>query len=264
MHSVDAVAEENGSVIDALPGTGTLVIPADDAYSTAWAQRAGQRRVLRFGVQGADVMATEVQWTLDHWRFVLQTPLGAGPVQLHLAGRHNVLNAAAAAAAACAAGVGLPAITQGLSAFVAVQGRSMMQTLRFGAHSLILINDTYNANPDSVLAAVDVLKECEQPALLVLGDMGEVGHEGPEFHRQVGQYAGQVGIDLYTHGALSVHAQQAHGRAVHHETLEALNEAVCLAATQHRSILVKGSRFMRMERVVSALLQHHKEFEHAA
>jgi UDP-N-acetylmuramoyl-tripeptide--D-alanyl-D-alanine ligase len=186
------------------------------------------------------------------WQLELHTPAGAAPVWLRVAGEHNVRNALAATACALAAGAPLAAVVQGLQDFEPVKGRSQVRTLRGGA---TLIDDTYNANPDSVRAAIDVLAGLPAPRWLVLGDMGEVGGEGPRFHAEVGAYARERGVDaLWTAGAACAEAARAFGAAArHHERVEALVDAVVLAPPPFASVVVKGSRFMRMERVVEAL-----------
>ena len=254
MGTVQAVAEENGAVLSALPANGVAVFPADEPYTALWADLAGGRTVSRFALQGAEVSAAVVLWQSGAWQFTLKTPQGTAPVRLHIAGRHNVKNALAAAACALAAGVPLTAVVQGLQAFEPVKGRSRALTLRGGAVSVV--DDTYNANPDSVRAAIEVLAELPGPRLLVLGDMGEVGNQGPQFHVEVGSYAAERGIDaLYTLGDLSVHADQAFGRGKHFADMASLQTEVAARWTDFASIVVKGSRFMKMERVVETLVQ---------
>jgi UDP-N-acetylmuramoyl-tripeptide--D-alanyl-D-alanine ligase len=176
-------------------------------------------------------------------------------VHLHIAGRHNVKNALAASACALAAGLPLAAVAQGLLAFEPVKGRSRAWTLQAASGDITLVDDTYNANPDSVRAAIDVLAELPAPRLLVLGDMGEVGNQGPEFHTEVGAYAAERGLDaLYTLGHLSLHASEAFGPAQHFADMDGLLGVVTAQMGQFKSVLVKGSRFMQMERVVQALL----------
>jgi UDP-N-acetylmuramoyl-tripeptide--D-alanyl-D-alanine ligase len=254
MGTVQAVAEENGAVLSALPANGVAVFPGDEPYTALWAALASARPTSRFALQGADVSAAVVLWQSGAWQFTLKTPQGTAPVRLHIAGRHNVKNALAAVACALAAGLPLTAVVQGLQAFEPVKGRSRALSLRAGTVSLV--DDTYNANPDSVRAAIDVLAELPAPRLLVLGDMGEVGNQGPQFHAEVGGYAAERGIDaLYTLGDLSVHADQAFGRGVHFADMAALQAEVAARWTDFASIVVKGSRFMKMERVVETLVQ---------
>jgi murE/murF fusion protein len=250
MATVDAVARENGSALTALPADGTAVFPADDVFTPLWREMAGQRQVLTFALDGAaDVTAAAATWQADHWAISLQTPAGATTTTLHLAGRHNVKNALAATACALAAVAPLAAVAQGLAAFVPVSGRSQAQRLRLLGREVTLVNDSYNANPDSVLAAIDVLASLPAPRWLVLGDMGEVGNSGPAFHAEVGAAARSKGIDVvWTAGTLSVHAGATRHFADAAALVAALGEAPPAA-----SVLVKGSRFMAMERVVQAL-----------
>jgi UDP-N-acetylmuramoyl-tripeptide--D-alanyl-D-alanine ligase len=173
---------------------------------------------------------------------------------LSIAGRHNVKNSLAAAAAALSAGVSASAVVAGLQAFEPVKGRSKVLRLAVQGRSVTLVDDTYNANPDSVRAAIDVLTELPSPRLLVLGDMGEVGNQGPQFHAEVGAYAAECGIEaVYTLGDLCQFAGQAFGDARHFADMDSLLAAVQQSAAQFLSIVVKGSRFMKMERVIEAL-----------
>jgi len=256
MHSVRAVAEENGAVLQALPSDGVAVFPADDAHTDVWRQMAGSRPVLTFGAQG-NVQATSAQRTGLGWQGQMSCPgrQVAFDFVLQVPGEHNLRNAMAATACALAAGVSVAAIARGLADFRPVSGRSQVQTLNLGQRRLTLIDDTYNANPDSVRAAIDVLAQLPGPHLLVLGDMGEVGTQGPEFHAEVGRYARERGIEHFlTLGPLAEMAARAHGLAQHHPQIDSLCQAVQERCLQVSSVLVKGSRFMRMERVVQHLL----------
>ncbi len=255
MATVEAAARENGAVIEALASDGTAVFPADDPFTPLWRELAGARRVLGFALQGEAEVRGEAAWHGTHWAMALHTPQGTAHLALRLAGQHNLKNALAAAACTLAAGVPLDAVRAGLEAFEAVKGRSMLHRLPRAAGTLTLVDDSYNANPDSVRAAIDVLASLGGPRWLVLGDMGEVGTQGPAFHVEVGAYARQRGIEhFWTAGELSAHAAEAFGeRARHFDDVVALLDAL-LQAPQAASALVKGSRFMRMERVVAALL----------
>jgi UDP-N-acetylmuramoyl-tripeptide--D-alanyl-D-alanine ligase len=250
MASVEAVARENGAAIEALPADGIVVVPADDAYTPLWRGLAGARRVWTFALDGtpADVHARGV-WQHAGWALTITTPTGDVSATLGIAGLHNVKNAAAAAACALAAGVPLSAVGAGLSAFRPVKGRSQAQALSLGGRSVTLVDDSYNANPDSVIAAIDVLAALPAPRWLVLGDMGEVGERGPEFHAEVGAYARRRGIEtVWTAGTLTAHVQADR----HFADAPALVQALA-AAPAAASVLIKGSRFMGMERVVAAL-----------
>jgi UDP-N-acetylmuramoyl-tripeptide--D-alanyl-D-alanine ligase len=260
MGTVEAVAHENGAVLQALPLKGVAVFPADEDFTAVWQELSGQRVKRCFAMASAsdaDVRAAVVVWQSGAWQFTLKTPEGTAPVHLHIAGRHNVKNALAATACAMAAGVPLAAVVQGLVAFEPVKGRSRALVLQMGAEEITLVDDTYNANPDSVRAAIDVLAELPAPRLLVLGDMGEVGNQGPEFHAEVGAYAAERGIDaLFTLGDLCVHSAQAFGAARHFADMDSLLLAATGSLGEFRSVVVKGSRFMKMERVVQALQSH--------
>ena len=260
MGTVEAVAYENGAVLQALPPEGVAVFPADDVYTSIWQGLSAGRSQRCFAMTSdadADVRAAVVVWQSGAWQFTLKTPEGTAPVRLHIAGRHNVKNALAATACALAAGVPLAPVVQGLMAFEPVKGRSRALVLHSGDLDITVIDDTYNANPDSVRAAIDVLAELPAPRLLVLGDMGEVGNQGPEFHAEVGTYAADRGIEaFYTLGDLCLHSAQAFGAARHFEDMDSLLTAVTVPLSEFRSVVVKGSRFMKMERVVQALQSH--------
>ena len=254
MASVEAVARENGSAIEALSPTGVAVFPADDLHAPLWHELAGQRPALTFALQGEADVTCHAEWNADHWALMLHTPAGTTTLSLHVAGWHNVKNALAATACALAAGCPLHSIARGLEAFVPVKGRSQVKVFTRNGHSVTLIDDTYNANPDSVRAAIDVLAAMPGPRWLVLGDMGEVGEQGPTFHREVGAYAKERGVEsLWTVGAASVHAALAFGSARHFSTVADLIEALP-QAPDCMAVVVKGSRFMKTEQVVAALL----------
>jgi len=254
MTSVEAVARENGAVIEALGPLGVAVFPADDDYAPLWHTLAGERPTITFALQGEADVTGDAQWHGHHWAMTLRTVAGDCTLVLHVAGLHNVKNALAAAACTLAAGVPLDAIARGLEAFSPVKGRSQVKSFERDGRVVTLVDDTYNANPDSVRAAIDVLAGLPGPRWLVLGDMGEVGDKGPQFHHEVGAYAKQRGIEsLWTAGLLSTHASAAFDHARHfddvHALLAALPDAPACA-----SMLVKGSRFMKMEQVVNALM----------
>lgn len=253
MASVEAVARENGSVISALPADGTAVFPADDAHAAVWRGLAGARRVTTFATDAAADVTAEARWSVDHWDMTLITPAGRAALALRVAGMHNVRNALAATACALAAGCPLEAVVRGLQAFEPVKGRSQLKRLVRGGIEVTLVDDSYNANPDSVRAAIDVLAALPGPRWLVLGDMGEVGDQGPAFHTEVGAYAKLRGIEhFWAAGALCRHAAQAFDGARHFDDAPALIAALG-DAPQAAAIVLKGSRFMKMERVVAAL-----------
>jgi UDP-N-acetylmuramoyl-tripeptide--D-alanyl-D-alanine ligase len=256
MRTVADVAAEHAALPRALPAGGVAVLNADDAFVGVW------RDAVAPG-------AAAVEFALDHPAAVrgrhtgatgaldLMTPAGDFTVRLGTRGRHNAANALAAATAALAMGVPVAAVVRGLEAFRPVAGRLVALT---GSSGAAVIDDTYNANPDSVRAAIDVLAAAPPPRWLVLGDMGEVGAQGPGFHREAGAYAREAGIEkLYSAGPLAAEAAEEFGReARHFGSVEELTAQVvadaAVSATAGTTILVKGSRFMRMERVVGALI----------
>ncbi|MES2190556.1 MAG: UDP-N-acetylmuramoyl-tripeptide--D-alanyl-D-alanine ligase [Pseudomonadota bacterium] len=269
MATVEAVAAENGSVITALDASGVAVFPADDTYTSLWKSLAGSRKILTFSEAGpADVTGT-ANWSGISWQVQARTPSGPVAFALQIAGRHNVKNALAATACALAAGVPLASIAAGLTAFEPVKGRSRAALVTLGTKTINLVDDTYNANPDSMRAAIDVLAELPRPRLLVMGDMGEVGNQGPEFHQEAGRYARERGIDkLFALGEQSALASSSFGPGCHFPDIDSLNQAVLAELAGLGSVLVKGSRFMKMERAVQAITSHtqqHPEGErHAA
>ncbi len=198
MASVEAVAQENGSAIAALPADGVAVFPQDDAHAGSWRELAAGRRCVTFGLPAdgvADVRLQSAEWSTDSWNVRAATPAGALRYRLSAPGMHNVLNSLAAVAVAGAAGIELSSIAEGLSAFSPVAGRSAMFSLALGERRMTVVDDSYNANPDSVHAAIELLAGLPGPHLLVLGDMGEVGDQGAQFHREVGAAARRRGID---------------------------------------------------------------------
>ena len=254
MATVEAVALENGAAISALGASGVAVFPADDEHAPLWHQLAGTRPMLTFALTGAADLTCHAEWSGDHWAVLLQTPAGAVTTTLFVAGWHNVKNALAATACALAAGCPLDAIGRGLEAFEPVKGRSQVKAFVHHGRSCTLIDDSYNANPDSVRAAIDVLVGLPGPRWLVLGDMGEVGDHGPAFHREVGAYAKARGIDaLWTVGHASADAAIAFSGARHFDAVPSLLAALA-QAPDCAAVVVKGSRFMAMEQVVAALL----------
>ncbi|PLC55442.1 UDP-N-acetylmuramoyl-L-alanyl-D-glutamate--2,6-diaminopimelate ligase [Pollutimonas nitritireducens] len=265
MHTVEAVAKENGAVIEALPRDGAAVFPGDDQYTALWTALAGERKIVDFGFDSqfavyADQIHAESTRTLCR----LHTPAGNADLALGAPGLHNLRNALAAAACACAAGAGVTDIVKGLEAFNPVSGRMQPRQLAGGFQ---LIDDTYNANPDSVRAAIDVLAQLPGKTVLVLGDMAEVGADSTAMHAEVGAYAMEKGIGvLLAFGPACAHAAHAFGPAARaFENIDELNHHLMTLLPAH--ILVKGSRSTRMERVVRALekqlMNQHEETRHA-
>jgi UDP-N-acetylmuramoyl-tripeptide--D-alanyl-D-alanine ligase len=257
MKSVADVAAEHAALLGALPEGGVAVINADDDYAPYWNEIVTRRNaegamlaVRDFGLRAPAAVGARVRF--ERWGAIVDVtaPEGTVSFELNAPGRHNVSNALGALAAATAAGASLASAATGLAAFRPLPGRLHMTALAGGG---AVIDDTYNANPDSVRAAIAVLARASAPKWLVLGDMGEVGDEGVAFHREVGAYARAAGIDrLYGAGELAQHAVNAFGANAEHFA-DVATLAASLRAVPGLTVLVKGSRFMRMERVVAAL-----------
>jgi len=253
--TVEAAARENGAAISALAASGTAVFPAEDACAPIWLELAGHRPVLTFALQGPADVTGEAHWMGTHWALTIRTPSAQIPVALRMPGEHNVRNALAAATCALAAGAPLEAVQRGLEGFEPVKGRSQLKSFERAGQRIALIDDSYNANPDSVRAAIEVLAGLPGESWLVLGDMGEVGHDGPAFHAEVGAYAAQKGVQhLWCAGAATLDTARAYGAAARH--FNTVGELLAALTQQPgaQNILVKGSRFMKMEQVVAALL----------
>jgi UDP-N-acetylmuramoyl-tripeptide--D-alanyl-D-alanine ligase len=258
MATVEAVALEHASVIHALKPEGTAVFPADDAYASIWRVAATGSQIIDFALNSAERQTeAAVAGTFAGNLLTIDTPQGRVEVTLQVLGEHNARNALAATAAALASDVSLEAIKRGLESFGAVKGRLQVKRAAAGALAgATVIDDTYNANPDSMRAAIDVLASQPSPRILVMGDMGEVGDNGPAFHREVGAYAQEHGIDaLIALGDASRDACSVYGaNARHFDEVSALIAHLLAAGFgPAATILVKGSRFMQMERVVDAV-----------
>ena len=252
MATVEAVARENAAAFAALPADGTAVVNVDDAHADYFRAAARGRRVVDFGLERpAAVSGGYVLKNLSS-EIHLRTPAGEASATLAIPGLHNVRNALAACACAHAVGISPDVMRTGLDQFRPYTGRLQVKRAAGGA---TVIDDTYNANPDSVRAAIDVLAKCAPPTVLVLGDMGEVGAHSAEFHREVGAYAKSCNVSsLCAFGDQAGEAAAAFGApASHAQSIEQLLERVQACATPQATLLVKGSRFMRMERVVNAL-----------
>jgi UDP-N-acetylmuramoyl-tripeptide--D-alanyl-D-alanine ligase len=248
--SVEGVARAKGEIFQGLGGEGVAVINADDAFADYWRSLNEHRRVITFGLdRPADVSGA---WTAPG-ELVIRLPGGERRLPLAFAGRHNALNALAAAAGALAAGIPEEAILRGLGRVQPVSGRL---TPRPGLAGSLLLDDSYNANPASTLAALEVLAARAGERCLVLGDMGELGGDAHALHAQVGRRARELGIErLFATGLLSIHAAEAFGGAAEHfSDCDALIDALRPLLHPDMTVLVKGSRSQRMERVVQALL----------
>jgi UDP-N-acetylmuramoyl-tripeptide--D-alanyl-D-alanine ligase len=260
--SIAGVARAKGEIFEGLKQEGIAVINADDPNHDIWRELAAAHLILSFALDAtADVTATvryadEGNNALDNSsnRLSLHTSLGDAEVVLQLPGRHNALNALAATAACLAANAPLDAVVNGLSAYRGAKGRLQRKA---GERGALLIDDSYNANPDSMRAAIDVLSQLPGKRVFVMGDMGEVGDAGGQFHDELGGYAKSQGIDrLFCLGPQSIATAHNFGEGGQHfNRVEDLIRAVRPELDATTTVLVKGSRFMRMERVVDALAE---------
>jgi UDP-N-acetylmuramoyl-tripeptide--D-alanyl-D-alanine ligase len=253
------VARAKGEIFAGLADDGVAVINADDPHADLWRELAGGRPIVGFGLdKPADVTATARSRGFASV-MVVTAPQGVVEFELPVPGRHNVRNALAAAAAALACGVSLGTVAEALSGYAGIAGRLQRRPGRRGA---LVIDDTYNANPDSMRAAIDVLAATPGRRIFVMGDMGEVGAAAGQYHDEIGGYAKSHGIErFFALGELSVAAvANFGGGGEHFRKAEDLAAALKAELGSDVTVLVKGSRFMRMERVVEAIL----EDDHAA
>ena len=250
--SEEAIAQAKGEIFEGLKDDGTAIINADDRHAAMWRSLAGTRRRIEFGVDNpADVSGTYAEQGLET-EIALKTPHGTATTRIHAPGVHNVRNALGAAAAAVALNIPVDTIAAGLANYAGVKGR--LQTKR-GLNGSTLIDDTYNANPESVRAAMNVLARTSGRKIFIFGDMGELGHEAPQLHAELGAYARERGIgELVTLGTHSARTSENFGSgARHYDRIEDLVAQTACALGPDVTVLVKGSRFMKMERVVAAL-----------
>jgi len=249
--SVEAIARAKGEIFEGLKPGGTAVINADDRHAGVWRELAGGRRIVDFGIEHRAAVSATYRLCWLESEIVVKTPQGEVRAVLKAPGLHNVRNALAASAAAVALQVPAPAIARGLARYAGIKGRLQKKA---GLNGATLIDDTYNANPDSARAAIAVLAQAPGDKLLVLGDMGELGADAAELHAEVGRYARQQGVTrLLALGEHAVHTARAFGAGARHFTrIEDLLAEAGNALAPGVTALVKGSRFMQMERVVKA------------
>ena len=255
--SIEGVARAEGEMVAGLAPSATAIINADDTYADLW-RGMTRARISTFGVaNAADFSAHDLHTSIDAngfvTRFSLRAPGGSMPVTLHLAGRHNVLNALCAAAAASAAGASLDDVRAGLATMRPVPGRLQFKTAPSGAW---IVDDSYNANPSSMKAGIEVLAAVDARRWLVMGDMGELGDFAVDSHGEIGRFARNHRIDrLFATGKLSALAVEAFGPGAEwFADTESLARAVNSELTREVCVLVKGSRSNRLERVVDALV----------
>jgi UDP-N-acetylmuramoyl-tripeptide--D-alanyl-D-alanine ligase len=256
--SVEGVARAKGEIFAGLQYSGTAIINADDAYASMWRALADKHRVFDFALEHS--AAVKGEWQAQGFGGVLRahTPAGELRAVLQVPGEHNARNALAAATAALAVHVPLETIARALEGFGGVAGRLQRKQAQHGA---TLIDDTYNANPASMHAALEVLAQATGKRIFVLGDMGELGNDAAQFHREIGIAARELGIEhLYALGAMSANAVSEFGEgAQHFADVEVLKKSLEQELDAQTTVLVKGSRFMKMERVVQACALQQEE-----
>jgi UDP-N-acetylmuramoyl-tripeptide--D-alanyl-D-alanine ligase len=255
---LDGVAKGEGETVSCLEPDGTAIINADDAYAGYWRGVSGATRVVTFGVRAhADFAARNLIQGIEKGefatRFTLACPLGERAIMLKAGGAHNVGNALAAAAAAAAAGASLEDIVAGLADFRAVSGRLQLKP---GTRGSWIIDDSYNANPSSVRAGLDVLRAVSGAAWLVLGDMAELGDFSKDSHSEIGAYARECGVKrLFAVGPLSSRAVETFGSGGEwFADVDSLIRRLQAEVASNVTVLIKGSRVNKLERVVQALL----------
>jgi len=248
---IENIARAKGEIYSGLREAGVALINADDAFAPMWRGLNHGRKKIDFALAHPAQVTVSFEMSPEGTQLEIQLPHDSIRTRLQVPGLHNVRNALAASAAAFAVGVSPEAIAQGLSRFEGVQGRLQRKTVLNGA---TLIDDTYNANPGSVCAAIEVLAQIKGAKILVLGDMGELGSESAHLHAEIGGYAKARGVDaLLCLGEMSHHAVQAFGEnAWHYERIQELLADLENRLTPDVTVLVKGSRFMEMERVVKS------------
>lgn len=256
--SIDGVAAAKAEIYSGLSETGIAIINADDDYADFWQHICGSQKRLTFGIETttANVCAHRIRLlqTDGGAQFELVTPIGSIEIELSLSGRHNIMNALAAAACCLGLDIALPAIKNGLESMRPVAGRLQIKP---GKNGSTIIDDSYNANPTSLDAALMVLAAYKGQRYLVLGDMNELGEQAISAHRAAGQAANKMGIDgLWTIGALSGEASSAYGDgALHFDSYVALNQSLLKVLNKETTILIKGSRAMKMEQCVQQLTE---------
>jgi UDP-N-acetylmuramoyl-tripeptide--D-alanyl-D-alanine ligase len=251
--SVAGVARAKAEIFSGLQEHGVAILNRDDAFFTFWREMVDTREFMSFGFHPDAHIRTTIHHAAQTQLITLHTPKGDIDVSLPLLGKHNVLNALAAAASAIAANIPLEAIKAGLEQVKPAPGRLQLHTLSQG---ISIIDDTYNANPFSLEAAISILAAFDGKKILVLGDMKELGSEAKSLHQSAGEDIRKAGINyLFTYGELSANTAKAFGEGAYHfDEQESLINALKPFLNNTTTILVKGSRSMHMEKVINALV----------
>ena len=259
--NVESIAKAKAEIFSGLQTSGTAIINADDMYFDFWKNSCKEINKLTFGIKtkNADVRAENIKLSMDDLliNFTLISAHGSVGICLPILGEHNVMNALAAASCCLSLDISLQSIKDGLENIKSIKGRLEIKT---GKKHVKIIDDTYNANPTSFDAAIETLCGFDGLRYIVLGDMGELGDKAKQFHRDVGKLAKRKNVDgLFTIGKLSVNASNDFGAgAFHFDSYEALEKALIKSLDKNSTILIKGSRAMKMERIVNALMRDEK------
>lgn len=255
--SVENIAKAKGEIFEGLKENGTAVLNADDSFYSLWKELTKDKHQISFGLDSGEIKADYVE--ADYGASLkINSSKGAIDIALKVPGKHNIRNALAASAAAIALGIPPQAISQGLSSFPGTKGRLQRKP---GLNGSTIMDDTYNANPDSMIAAISVLAKIDGIKIFVMGDMGELGSGADEFHAEIGKKAREANIDvLLTLGKSSVLATNEFGEGSRHFLdVQDLIQALVPLLNSESIALIKGSRFMKMERVVEAVLEKSKK-----
>lgn len=252
--SLEAAAKAKGEIFNGLSENGTVVLNADDEFVKSWQEKTASKKTLMFGLENKADVTAEFKLTQSGSEIYLKTPKGDINMSLSVLGKHNVMNAVAASAASIAVDAELLDIRHGLEKLKAVNGRL---ELKAGINGTRVIDDTYNANPASLSAALEVLKTSLGERILVLGDMAELGEAGPEIHHRVGELAKRVGVArVFAMGKLSKQTVKAFGKGAHHFSKpQALIESLLDCLHPEATVLVKGSRAMNMDVIVNGIIE---------
>ncbi len=247
------IAKAKSEIYEGLNEAGVGIYPAEDKYAEVFKSAIATKKEVSFGLAQGDVFASDIKLAPLSSEFVLHVKGQAQKISLPVAGQHNISNALAAVALAVQADIPLNSCAAALANFKNIKGRLQQKVAQNNAK---LIDDTYNANPDSMRSAIDVLVQFPSPRILVMGDLGELGDTAPQLHAEVGDYARQSGVTyFFTLGELSEYAAKSYGSSARHfADVATLVAAVRALLNKETTILVKGSRFMKMERVVEALI----------
>lgn len=249
--SIEGIVQTKGEIYEGLPDDGIAVLNLDGPYTSTWREKIGNRKVVTYSKEhDADIRGEIIAHHPDGMQLQVETPKGVLAFNFRLPGPHNLENVLCSIALLQPLDIPLSIMKEGLESFAGVDGRMKQTTLVDGT---IIVDDTYNANPGSMTAALNYLKACQGPRILVMGDMAELGQDAQTWHVKLGEMAKDAVDSLVATGPLSRFSVEAFGKKGQwYETKSSLIEA--LSNTKGATILVKGSRSAQMELVVSELI----------